>query len=96
MADEVSNAKTTKVGRTKIKWDDTRMRSTYANVCNVAATREEIMLLFGTSKNWAGAAEEVAVELSDRILLNPHAAKRLVTLLAKSVEEYEKAHGSLS
>ena len=31
----------------KIKWDDSNMRSGYANVCNVTSTREEVVLLFG-------------------------------------------------
>ena len=83
------------VGRTKINWDDSKMRSVYANVCNVATTREEVMLLFGTSQAWSGNAEEVNVELSDRIILNPHAAKRLLLLLSKTLEEHEKQHGAV-
>jgi hypothetical protein len=31
----------------RVRWDDSNMRSVYANVCNVAGTREEIVLLFG-------------------------------------------------
>jgi hypothetical protein len=31
----------------KIRWDDSNMKSSYANVCNVASTREEFVLLFG-------------------------------------------------
>ena len=89
------SGKTTMIGRTKVHWDDSRMRSSYANVCNVATTREEIMLLFGTSQAWSKVAEEVTVELSDRIILNPFAAKRLMTMLGKTLEEYEKAYGSL-
>ena len=34
-------------GQTKIVWDDSNMRSVYANVSNVAGGREEIVLLFG-------------------------------------------------
>ena len=90
------NQKTSMLGRTKINWDDAKMRSTYANVTNVASTREEIMLLFGTSQAWAGNnPEEVTVELSDRILLNPIAAKRLLLLLGKSIENYENTYGKL-
>ena len=29
-----------------IRWDDSNLRSLYANVCNVLGTREEIVLLF--------------------------------------------------
>jgi hypothetical protein len=87
--------KTTLIGRTKVHWDDSRMRSAYSNVCNVATTREEIMLLFGTSRAWSQVTDELTVDLSDRIILNPIAAKRLLTMLAKTVEEYERAYGSL-
>jgi len=89
-------AASTMVGRTKVNWDDTKMRSTYANVCNVATTREEMMLLFGTTQNWTNNAEEVNVELQERIIMNPFAAKRMLILLAKTIEEYEKVHGTLT
>lgn len=85
----------TMIGRTKVNWDDAKMRSTYANVCNVAATREEVMLLFGTSQNWTNTTEEVNVELQERVIMNPFAAKRMLLLLAKTLEEYEKQHGPL-
>ncbi|MDD5049800.1 MAG: DUF3467 domain-containing protein, partial [Methanoregulaceae archaeon] len=35
-----------------IKWDDSKMTSSYANVCNVSSTREEVTLLFGTNQTW--------------------------------------------
>lgn len=91
-----SHVVSTMVGRTKVNWDDGKMRSTYANVCNVAATREEVMLLFGTSQNWNNTAEEVNVELQERIIMNPFAAKRMLMLLAKTIEEFEKQHGALT
>lgn len=94
-SDEALPPKTSMVGKTKIKWEDGKLRSAYANVCNVATTREEVMLLFGTSQAWMNPSEEVTVELSDRILLNPHAAKRLLQMLAKSIEEYERQYGPL-
>ena len=31
----------------KIDWDDSNMKSSYANVCNVNGTREEVVLFFG-------------------------------------------------
>jgi hypothetical protein len=89
-------AASTMVGSTKVNWDDSKMRSTYANVCNVATTREEVMLLFGTSQNWTNTSSEINVELLERVIMNPFAAKRLLLLLAKTLEEYEKQHGNLS
>src|SRR5262245_1195597 len=79
----------------RVTWDDSDMKTTYANVCNVASTREEVTLLFGTHQSWGGAQQEVRVRLSDRIILNPHAAKRLARLLAGVVGEYERRFGPL-
>jgi len=71
------------------------MRSTYANVCNVSSTREEVSLMFGTNKNWHPAQRELTIELSDRLILNPYAAKRLAILLMNTMQEYEKRFGEL-
>ncbi|GAA0788840.1 DUF3467 domain-containing protein [Marinobacterium sediminicola] len=79
----------------KIKWNDTNMQSTYANVCNVMGTREEIMVLFGSNKSWQGGQEEVEVMLSQRILLTPYAAKRLQIMLDMGLKEYEKRFGEI-
>ena len=81
--------------QTKIRWDGSKMRSTYANVCNVSSTREEVTLLFGTNQNWHAGQAELTVELSDRITLNPYAAKRLSILLTNTIAEYEKLYGPL-
>ena len=79
----------------EIIWDDEDMRNTYANVVNVAATREEISLLFGTNTAWKAGAEKVRVDLSDRIVLTPFAAKRLLALLAKAINGYEAQNGEI-
>jgi hypothetical protein len=82
-------------GTPKIVWDDTRIRTSYANVCNVIGTREEIMLLFGANQAWQSGQKEVTVLLSERIVLNPFAAKRLMQLLAQGLKEYEARYGEL-
>ena len=79
----------------KVLWDDSKMRSTYANVCNVSSTREEVVVLFGTNQAWQGSEAEVTVELSDRIIMSPFAAKRLSLLLANVVAQYENRFGTL-
>ncbi len=80
----------------KVKWDDGNMKSSYANVCNVTSTREEVVLLFGMHQAWQAGQKEVTVQLSDRIVLSPFAAKRLMNLLGNVVGEYEKRFGSLT
>jgi len=79
----------------KINWNDEQMKTSYANVCNVASTREEVVVLFGTNRAWKGVEEEVTVHLSDRIILSPFAAKRLALLLNNVISQYEARFGSL-
>lgn len=79
----------------KITWDDAQMKTSYANVCNVSSTREEVIVLFGTNQAWKGIEEEVTVQLSDRIILSPFAAKRLALLLNNVIQQYESRFGSL-
>jgi len=78
-----------------VRWDDSKMTSTYANVCNVSSTREEVTLIFGTNQSWHTGQQELAVQLSDRIILNPFAAKRLSLLLNNIMKEYESRFGEL-
>jgi hypothetical protein len=82
-------------GGPKVVWDDSKMKTSYANVCNVLGTREEIMLLFGANQAWHGGQKEVTVALSDRVVLNPYAAKRLMHLLEQGLKEYEARYGEL-
>jgi len=91
------DSKTTRDGRRfpTIRWNDSNMRSTYANVCNVSSTREEVTLLFGTNQAWRQGQKEVAIDLTDRIIMSPFAAKRMHQLLHNVIEEYEKRFGSL-
>ena len=81
---------------TKIKWDDANMKSSYANVCNVTSTREEVVMLFGINQAWNRGQKEVTIQLTDRIIISPYAAKRLATLLEGVVKEYEKRSGALN
>jgi len=81
---------------TKIKWDDTNMKSSYANVANVTSTREEVVMLFGINQAWNRGQKEVTIQLTDRIIVSPYAAKRLSMLLQGVVSEYEKRFGALS
>ena len=81
--------------QTKINWDDSNMRSSYANVCNVSSTREEMVLLFGINQAWNAAQKEVTIQLADRIIVSPFAAKRLAAVLTNVVREYESRFGSL-
>jgi hypothetical protein len=80
----------------KIKWDDSMMKSSYANVCNITSTREEVVLLFGMNQAWNRGQKEVTIQLTDRIVISPYAAKRMSLLLDNVVKEYEKRFGPLN
>jgi len=94
-ADTRADARAAQEG-TRIKWDDTGMKSSYANVCNVTSTREEVVLLFGMNQAWNRGQKEVTIHLTDRIVVSPYAAKRLSMLLQGVVTEYEKRFGTLN
>lgn len=78
-----------------IKWDDSKISSTYANVCNVISSREEVSMLFGMNQRWDKENNELVIELSDRIVLNPFAAKRVSLLLKNVIDQYEAKFGAI-
>ncbi len=80
----------------KVRWDNTTMRSSYANVCNVAGTREEIVLLFGMNQSFNVDQNEMTIQLNDRIVLSPFVAKRLAGLLDAVIKDYESKYGTLT
>ena len=96
MATKADSPAETTVEGTKIKWDDSNMKSAYANVCNVSSTREEVVLLFGVNQAWNRGQKEVTIQLTDRIIVSPFAAKRLSLLLGAVVKEYESRFGALN
>jgi hypothetical protein len=79
----------------KVRWDNSNMRSAYANVCNVAGTREEIVFLFGMNQAFDVSQNEMSIQLSDRIVMSPFVAKRLAGLLNNVIKDYEAKYGVL-
>lgn len=79
----------------KVRWETSNLNSAYANVCNVTSTREEVVLNFGINKAWERGAQELEIELTNRLILSPYAAKRLALMLNKLVDEYESRYGKL-
>lgn len=80
----------------KIEWDSSQMKNSYANVCNVSSTREEVVLLFGLNQSFSTTQDQVTIQLNNRIILSPFAAKRMQELLTKALNEYETAFGTLT
>lgn len=80
----------------QIRWDDSKMQSAYANVCNVSSTREEVVLLFGVNQAWQRTQSEVTIQLTNRIILSPYAAKRLTLVLNTIIRDHESRFGTLN
>lgn len=83
-------------GTVPVVWDDGKMTTQFANVVNIQSTLEQIDLFFGTNKTWNVSNErQVKVDLTNRVILSPHAAKRLWAALGGVLKEYEARHGAL-
>jgi hypothetical protein len=81
---------------TSVQWNDREMATHFANVVNVQSTREQVDLFFGMNRTWNVSGDgRVAVDLTNRIILTPYAAKRLWTVLGGVLREYEARHGAL-
>ncbi len=73
------------------------MATTFANVVNIQSTREQVDLFFGTNQTWNVASDKaVSIELSNRVILSPFAAKRLSVALGRVISEYEARYGALN
>ena len=78
-----------------VKWDDSEITNSYANVCNVSSSREEVVMVFGLNKAWEKGGADILVKLSNRVILSPFAAKRLSLLLNNVLQQYEERFGKL-
>jgi len=77
----------------QVNWNEDNMATTYSNVCNVAFTQEEIVLLFGMNQNWQSGQEELTIKLAKRMIMTPHGARRLQALLGNLLAQYEGRFG---
>lgn len=78
-----------------VSFDVSNLQSCYANVCNVSSTREEVALGFGVNNAWERGQSNVQVQMTNRIVLTPYAAKRLGAVLNRVIAEYESKFGTL-
>jgi len=79
----------------KLRWDESQMKSSYANVCNVSTSREEVILAFGTQQAADAGLQELTVAITDRVIMNPAVAKQLSMLLETVLQDYESRFGAL-
>lgn len=82
--------------KSTVKWEDANLVTNFANVVNIQGTREQIEVFFGTNRTWeANEGGPLRVDLTNRIILTPYAAKRLNLILKGVLREYEQRHGVL-
>ena len=86
----------TEVQPPTIRWDASTIKNSYANVCNVSSTQEEVVLNFGLNQAWERESRDVQVHLTNRIILSPFAAKRLSILLPAVMQQYEARYGPIN
>jgi len=79
----------------KVKFDSSNLKSSYANVCTMNSTREEVVLNFGLNQSWERNSNEVMIELQNRVILSPFAAQRLSGMLSKLLDEYQTRYGKI-
>lgn len=79
----------------QVKFDTSQLKSSYCNVCNGSSTREEVVLNFGVNSTWDLGREQLEVALQHRIVMSPHAAKRVRDMMVRLIDEHEARYGKL-
>jgi len=75
-----------------VRQQDTK--TSYANMCLLSSTREELILSFGLTVPSPGRqTNEATMVVSDRIVMMMPAAKRLAIALSQALRQYENAFG---
>ncbi len=77
-----------------VEIDDSKAVATYANICRVTATRDEVFLDFAVDSHPSGQAEK-PIPVNRRIIVNFYTAKRMLHALNLTVERHEATFGSL-
>jgi hypothetical protein len=52
--------------------------------------------MFGVNQAWHAGQKEVTIQLTDRIILSPHAAKRVSLVLSNLIKQHEERFGVLN
>ena len=80
----------------RVKFDTSDLKSSYCNVCNGTSTREEVVINFGVNSTWDMTRDKIEVALQHRIVMSPHAAKRVRDMMVRLIDEHESRYGKLS
>ncbi|HSB82035.1 MAG TPA: DUF3467 domain-containing protein [Candidatus Methylomirabilis sp.] len=92
---EKSTAGRNPADRPQMPWSDPGIEGAYANVFTISATRDEIVFLFGLKPALKAEGDEMTVGLSNRVVLAPPVAQRMLAGLNSLIHAYESEYGSL-
>jgi len=75
--------------------DQENLKSTYANICRIAQTPNEVVIDFGMNLNFYGQIVDEPAKLEQRIIMTQEAAKRLCIHLTQTIQAYEAKYGEI-
>lgn len=75
--------------------DVSGLRTSYANVCRIAQTPNEVIVDFGLNPNFFGAILDEPLKLDNRVILSHDAAKRLCLHLTATIQNFEARYGNI-
>ncbi len=71
------------------------VQPTYANLCRVTSTPEEVIMDFAVNPNAFGKVLDEPLKLNHRIIMNYHAAKRVALILNETIRRHESTYGAI-
>ena len=75
--------------------DQSRLAVSYANVCRIAQTPNEVIVDFGVNPNFFGNILDEPLKLENRVIMSHDAAKRLCLHLMATIQNYESKYGTI-
>lgn len=75
--------------------DASNLRASYANVCRIAQTPNEVIIDFGMNPNFFGQILDEPLKLDNRVILSHDAAKRLCIHLTATIQNFEARYGAI-
>jgi hypothetical protein len=75
--------------------DQSGLKISYANVCRIAQTPNEVLIDFGLNPNFFGQILEEPLKLDNRIIMSHDAAKRLCIHLTATIQNFEARYGAI-
>lgn len=75
--------------------DQSNLHVTYANVCRIAQTPNEVLVDFGMNPNFFGTILDEPLKLESRVIMSHDAAKRLCLHLMATIQNFESKYGAI-